>query len=547
MFNQFVPGIIGDPQEPTDTAFGGVGWRYIDSPNYIPYVSTDYDEKGVDISGNNFPDWPLRYVSGKETYVHAMNDRSRYVPVFKSDEEFFAVFKDTDTRADAEYIRKDAPDDTMGLPIGIEVRVTAYSFEGMLKDAMIISYEIINKSGEMLDSCYVGFNEAQWITNDDISNIPDTTVKEYFSTEPARNLALVYNRKPLQYDVSKQVYGGYDVLGSPNKIGMSFWKDDIDHEYPQRSHNDTLRYHSIVSSPSITTPSRFIYFPNNNNSGTTNRRMNFGSGPFHLAIGDTARFSIGLMFAYSLKDLLVLNDIVQNVYDKGIKKPTPPDSPTLSVTPSYNGIHLQWDSKAERSVDPVIPDSLGAPFAGYRLYRAPAKNGPFTLLREWKSGRDSIVHEYRDTVGDNGGPLLTNVKYFYKLTAFDEGVPALKTEIMESDGIVIQSIQNSPSSSPFELENIRIVPNPFVVTHAAQLSIDRPAVFFNYLPDECTIRIYTTALELVAELHHAGGSRAEWNLRTQGGQQVASQLLIAKISTPQGTSIIKKFAVVFAE
>jgi len=253
------------------------------------------------------------------------------------------------------------------------------------------------------------------------------------------------------------------------------------------------------------------------------------------------------MFAYSLQDLLILNDIVQNVYDKGIKKPAPPESPILSVTPSYNGIHLQWDSKAERSVDPVIPDSLGAPFAGYRLYRAPAKNGPFTLLREWKSGRDSIVHEYRDTVGDNGGPLLTNVKYFYKLTAFDEGVPALKTEIMESDGIVIQSIQNSPSSSPFELENIRIVPNPFVVTHAAQLSIDRPAVFFNYLPDECTIRIYTTALELVAELHHSGGSRAEWNLRTQGGQQVASQLLIAKISTPQGTSIIKKFAVVFAQ
>lgn len=53
-YNQFVPGVVGNPEEPTDTAFGGIGWKYVENPNYIPYVSKDYDENEVDISGNNF-------------------------------------------------------------------------------------------------------------------------------------------------------------------------------------------------------------------------------------------------------------------------------------------------------------------------------------------------------------------------------------------------------------------------------------------------------------------------------------------------------------
>ena len=71
-----------------------------------------------------------------------------------------------------------------------------------------------------------------------------------------------------------------------------------------------------------------------------------------------------------------------------------------------------------------------------------------------------------------------------------------------------------------------------------------PLIFFNYLPDECTIRIYTIALDLVKTIQHQGGSRAEWNLQTEGGQLVASQLLIAHIEAPNGKQTTKKFAVV---
>ena len=184
---------------------------------------------------------------------------------------------------------------------------------------------------------------------------------------------------------------------------------------------------------------------------------------------------------------------------------------------------------------------------GYHLYRSASPSGPFALLHEWRVGRDSIVHSYNDSADEAGAPLRSNVDYYYKLTAFDEGVPLLSMPEMESAAPVHDFVVNAPSSSPDQLNNIRVVPNPYVVTHAAQHSTDHPRLFFNYLPEVCTIRIYNVALQLVAILNHNGGSTEEWNVRTQGGQQVASQLLIAHIETPQGTSVIKKFAVVLSQ
>ncbi len=61
---------------------------------------------------------------------------------------------------------------------------------------------------------------------------------------------------------------------------------------------------------------------------------------------------------------------------------------------------------------------------------------------------------------------------------------------------------------------------------------------------ECTIRIYTIALDLVKTITHSGGSREDWNLQTEGGQLVASQLLLAHIEATNGKTVVKKFAVV---
>ena len=160
-FTQFVPGAIGDPNAAPDTSFSGIGWKFLNDINYIVYVSIDYDSKGIDKSGNNFPDWPIRNIEGKEIYVQDISQRNKYPPIYRSDEDMFCVFKDTETGADPEFQGKDADPQIWSIPIGLEVRLYCYSWaKGILKDVLISRYEIINKSGVVLDSCFVGVNKG---------------------------------------------------------------------------------------------------------------------------------------------------------------------------------------------------------------------------------------------------------------------------------------------------------------------------------------------------------------------------------------------------
>ncbi len=97
------------------------------------------------------------------------------------------------------------------------------------------------------------------------------------------------------------------------------------------------------------------------------------------------------------------------------------------------------------------------------------------------------------------------------------------------------------------LDDIRVVPNPYLIRNEAQISPRDPRLRFDYLPEECEIRIYTVALDLVKVIHHEGGAVEYWDLTNQAGNRVGSQLLLARIESPGGASTIKKFSVVLGE
>ena len=550
--NSFVPGLIGDPKAGADTAFAGAGWRYYDDPNYIVYVSTDYDGNGVDVSGYNFPDWPVRLVDGKETYVSNPLERKHYPPVYQSDQELFTVYKDTDTRSDPEYHGRFANPDTFEIPIGVEVHQHCYSWSpshGILKNALAFTFEIHNKSGKTLSQCYAGSNLTARITANSVGIPQQRMFVGFYAADSSRNFVLKYNPDPiLRYPLPPYILcSGLTVVQSPlgdagKTLGLTIFKQ-LQEGGP---YSGRARYDRIQQDPKIG--------PNYFGSSYWYEGDLHATGPFKMAGGDTVRVTTALMLAEGLDNLLLLDDMVKRVFNHHFLPPSPPDAPTWNLDAADGGTIIRWDRTAESSVDPIVPDSLGKPFLGYRLYRARVAKGPFLLIKEWQVGRDSIVHEYldrgqdgKDTILSTRSGLANNIPFYYKLTAYDEGAPALELPPMESVSEVKSISLSGDPSSPYALDNIRIVPNPYIVTHAAQQSIDHPKLFFNYLPEECTIRIYTVALELVAELHHHGGSAEEWDLRTQGGQQVASQLLIAQIETPQGTAVVKKFAVVLAE
>jgi hypothetical protein len=102
------------------------------------------------------------------------------------------------------------------------------------------------------------------------------------------------------------------------------------------------------------------------------------------------------------------------------------------------------------------------------------------------------------------------------------------------------------------LNQITISPNPYYLSHQAQASPYDPKLWFNKLPEKCTIKIYTTAGNLINTLEHdALTSSAHdkfsidiWNLLSTNNTRVESQVLIAVIETPNGAQTVKKFSVV---
>jgi len=437
-FNKMVPGWIGDPNAPYDPDFQKAGWRYIDDPNFIVYSSLDYDSSGVDTSGSNFYDWPIRLVGGQPTYVTRPLDRRLYPPIYRSDEDLFCIYKDTDARANQLY----AGPNGASMPVGLEFQLSVYTWAAdVARDMVLFVYGIINKSDKPLDSCYIVFSPGL-ILSGPFENYsqPYYQFREY---EPERLRNLTYVR-PLANPTWLTTWKatpypptiGYPILESPRGYGGAplgltrAIRADTIQEFVTLSgqHRSIFRYgtdsivYSIVLHPAPWDPS--IPY-----SDSINRDPVILSGPFRMLPGDTARYAVGIIFADSLARLLVMDDYLRRVYASGFQRPVPPPAPNLQAYSLDRAVRLVWDRRSESAVDPIIPDSLGKPFQGYRLLRAPAAGGPFLQIGRWV--RDStLAHEYIDRGLEIGG-LKDNVRYYYQLLAFDEGSTALKLPPME--------------------------------------------------------------------------------------------------------------------
>ena len=107
------------------------------------------------------------------------------------------------------------------------------------------------------------------------------------------------------------------------------------------------------------------------------------------------------------------------------------------------------------------------------------------------------------------------------------------------------------------LDQVQVVPNPYIVRHEGQSSTDNAKLYFTRLPPRATIEIYSLDGTLITTLEHRGyqdsvytdpnsptktttsyfydrgpGDRSsveEWNLLTSGRQRVGSQVLFARV------------------
>jgi hypothetical protein len=137
---------------------------------------------------------------------------------------------------------------------------------------------------------------------------------------------------------------------------------------------------------------------------------------------------------------------------------------------------------------------------------------------------------------------------------FNAGVPATNT--------VVRFITNKPNASTdvftfstraalidedlVDLDQIKVVPNPYIVRNNWERSRDYSVIAFTHLPDKCTIRIYTLAGDHLRTLEHESDTfdgNENWNLLTKNRQKIAAGIYIYHVESPYGEAI-GKFAVV---
>jgi len=96
------------------------------------------------------------------------------------------------------------------------------------------------------------------------------------------------------------------------------------------------------------------------------------------------------------------------------------------------------------------------------------------------------------------------------------------------------------------LKNIKVVPNPYFAQYnpMVETSEGESVVEFQNVPDECTIRIYTLAGDLVQTVNHTSGTgAARWNLLSKNRQQVAAGIYLYHVESTYGEHL-GRFAII---
>jgi hypothetical protein len=207
-----------------------------------------------------------------------------------------------------------------------------------------------------------------------------------------------------------------------------------------------------------------------------NVELLFGCGYFPLVPGQIERISMGIICGDpgnpdnpSTDDLFRNKQYVADAYNKNYNFSKAPFIPTLRALAGDKRVTLFWDSFAEESDDPIS----GKDFEGYRIYRStdPAFSDMSPITDAYGSStinplfRDPLVqfdldNEYSGFaasptmgvhffLGTNTGlrhywvdtTVVNGFRYFYAITSYDRGDPALGIDPSECTKFV--AVQSS--------------------------------------------------------------------------------------------------------
>ncbi|HQF43582.1 MAG TPA: hypothetical protein PK073_11790 [Ignavibacteriaceae bacterium] len=173
------------------------------------------------------------------------------------------------------------------------------------------------------------------------------------------------------------------------------------------------------------------------------------------------------------------------------------------------------------------------------IFFAPGAQGTLTDTLTWGVTLTKVTATDSVKPGDGYSLLIYTQRPFTK-----EDIFTFSTEA----GFVSNQMASS------KLDNIYVVPNPYIVTNEIEPTNKIPGqnrgerrIYFENLPMKCTIRIFTLSGELVTTIEHETGmdnGREYWNLLNRDGFSVSYGLYIAHIDAPEVGEKLIKFAII---
>lgn len=297
-------------------------------------------------------------------------------------------------------------------------------------------------------------------------------------------------------------------------------------------------------------------------------------GPWDILPGDSIRFAVaeivnGVDYGiaiqpknYGTATITSLSrglfdrsvDQSQFTFDNNFNHPDPPAAPVFTVDYNRGGDIvaniLKWGIEAESIPD---PDDGQLDLVGYIVYRSEYLSiGPWIAIDTVFAGDPNYLDGFEYTYIDSA--VSIGQGYYYALTSFDNGraswtgvqtitnVPPLETSIFANRKQTPFIATIAPKE---DLEEVLVVPNPFIISEGQSQPGAGDQIQFVNLPNPCTIRIYTVRGDIVKTIDVADGTGAivTWDQVTDYGQFVESGIYIFHIDY-NGGSKLGKFAIV---
>jgi len=109
----------------------------------------------------------------------------------------------------------------------------------------------------------------------------------------------------------------------------------------------------------------------------------------------------------------------------------------------------------------------------------------------------------------------------------------------------VQGSSQRTSLTSQDLNAIKVVPNPYMVTAEWETSPTQKQLAFTNLPPTCTIEVYTVTGELVRRIERQNATQGfeYWNLLNSSNRMVAYGLYVFVVTAPGGAEKIGKFVV----